>query len=314
MPKRKIIRTLRSMSPKQLGILLALFLLFVGLCFVLEKTGVMDKLLNDTGVTDTAALPADGTLEAHFIDVDNADAAFLTCNGKTLLIDAGEKSAGETVVKYLRDHGVQKLDYVIATHADADHIGGMRTVIEEFPVGKFLMAYMPKGAEPTTSTYLNLLLTLEEQNISIVDVKPGTAYALGEAKITILGPVKDSEDKNEQSVVCRVTHGTQRLLFTGDAGREAEKAMLNAGVDLSADLLKVGHHGSDTSSTAAFLKAVGAKIAVISCGANNDYGHPHKEVVQRIKKLDMTLYRTDQRGTVKVISDGKKLTVETEKG
>ncbi|MBO5796779.1 MAG: MBL fold metallo-hydrolase [Clostridia bacterium] len=132
MPKRKIARTLRNLTPKQLAILLALVVLFAGLCFVLEKTGVMDKLLSKAGVTDTAALPAEGTLEAHFIDVENADAAFITCDGKTLLIDAGEKSAGETVVKYLRDHGVQKLDYVIATHADADHIGGMRTVIEEF--------------------------------------------------------------------------------------------------------------------------------------------------------------------------------------
>ncbi|MBO5796780.1 MAG: MBL fold metallo-hydrolase [Clostridia bacterium] len=179
-------------------------------------------------------------------------------------------------------------------------------------MGQFLMAYMPKGAEPTTATYLNLLATLDEKNISVVDVKPGTAYALGEAKITILGPVKDSEDKNEQSVVCRVTHGSQRLLFTGDAGREAENNLLEAGVDLRADLLKVGHHGSSSSSTADFLKAVGAKIGIISCGVDNDYGHPHKEVLERMKKQGVTLYRTDRDGTVKVISDGKSLKIETE--
>lgn len=312
MSKRKIARTLRSLSPRQLAFLLVAVVLFAGLCFVLEKTGAMDKLLDTAGVTDSAALPADGTLEAHFIDVGNADAAFLTCDGVTLLIDAGEKGAGSTVVNYLRDHGVNRLDYVIATHADADHIGGMRTVLDEFPVGKFLMAYMPEGAEPTTATYVNLLLALEEKKIPVIDVQPGGEYALGEARLTILGPVEDSDDKNEQSVVCRVTHGSQRLLFTGDAGKEEETTLLQAGVDLRADLLKVGHHGSSTSSTADFLEAVGARIGVISCGVDNDYGHPHKEVLERLEAADVAVYRTDQSGTVKVTSDGKTLKVETE--
>lgn len=312
MYKQQLKRFLKTLTPKQLAFLLIAALLFVGLCFVLEKTGAMDNIFRAAGLDDTAALPANGTLEAHFIDVGNADACFVTCDGKTLLIDAGEKGTGDTVVAYLREHGVKRLDYVIVTHADADHIGGMRQVISTFPVGEFLMAFMPEGFEPTTSTYLNLLAELDEQNIAITDVRPNTTYQLGEAVITILGPVADSEDKNEQSVVCRVAHGSQRFLFTGDAGKEEENTLLQAGVDLRADVLKVGHHGSSTSSTTDFLQAVGAEIGIVSCGADNDYGHPHKEAVQRLTQADVTLYRTDRQGTVIVRSDGSALTVETQ--
>lgn len=312
MYKQELKRFFRSLTKQQKLFLLAAALVFVGLCFVLEITGVMDAILRFAGINDTVPLPANGTLEAHFIDVGNADACFVTCDGKTLLIDAGDKGTSDAVVDYLRDHGVKKLDYVIATHADADHIGGMRQVVSTFPVGEFLMAFMPEGFEPTTSTYLNLLNELDEQNIAVTDVRPNDTYPLGEAVITILGPVADSEDKNEQSVVCRVTHGAQRFLFTGDAGREEESSLLAAGVDLRADVLKVGHHGSSTSSTAEFLQAVEAEIGIVSCGEGNDYGHPHKEAVQRLSKAGVTLYRTDRQGTVIVRSDGDTLTVETE--
>lgn len=307
-------RHMRSLTPQQLLIVAVAALLFAGLCFLLEKTGAMDAALKFSGVRDTVSLPADGTLEAHFLDVGNADACFVTCDGMTLLIDAGEKSAGDTVVDHLKAHGVEKLDYVIATHADADHIGGMKEVISSFPVDNFLMAFMPEGAEPTTATYLNLLVALDEQGIAITDVQPNTDYALGEAVLTILGPVVDSDDKNEQSVICRVAHGSQRMLFVGDAGKEEEDSLLAAGVDLRADLLKVGHHGSSGSSTTAFLREVGAQMGIISCGADNDYGHPHTEAVERLTKAGVTLYRTDRQGTIVVRSDGDALTVETEYG
>lgn len=302
----------RSLTPRQIAVTLAAALLFAVLCFVLERTGVMDALLQETGVQNTPTTTA-GVLEAHFIDVGNADACLVTCDGKNLLIDAGEKSAGDTVAAYLKTHGVERLDYLIATHADADHIGGMRQIVESFPVSRCLMAFMPEGAEPTTSTYINLLVALDKKNVPVTDVQPGEEYALGEAVVTVLGPVAESSDKNEQSVVCRITHGDKRLLFVGDAGKEEETTLLEASVDLRADLLKVGHHGSRGSSTTPFLQAVGARVAVISCGADNSYGHPHKEAVNRLTAAGMTIYRTDQCGTIVARSDGKQITIETER-
>lgn len=308
------VRRLRDLSPRQLAVVLVLAVVFIGVCFVLENTGVMGRLLDAAGVTRTDALPADGVLEAHFLDVGNADAIFVTCNGKTLLIDAGERTSADTVTQYLSKRGVKKLDYVIATHADSDHIGGMKTVIERFQIGEFLMAFMPDGAEPTTSTYLNMLIALDEKGVSVTDVRPNTQYSFGEARITILGPVAESDDKNEQSVVCRISHGANRLLFMGDAGKEEEDTLLAAGVDLRADLLKVGHHGSKYSSTDEFLAAVNAEFCVISCGADNDYGHPHEDALARLQKHGATVFRTDQNGTVVVTSDGKSLAITAEDG
>lgn len=302
----------RSLTPRQIAVTLTAALLFAVLCFVLERTGVMDALLQETGVQNTPTTTA-GVLEAHFIDVGNADACLVTCDGKNLLIDAGEKSAGDTVAAYLKAHGVERLDYLIATHADADHIGGMRQIVESFPVSRCLMAFMPEGAEPTTSTYINLLAALDKKSVPVTDVQPGEEYALGEAVVTVLGPVAESSDKNEQSVVCRITHGDKRLLFVGDAGKEEETTLLEASVDLRADLLKVGHHGSRGSSTTPFLQAVGARVAVISCGADNSYGHPHKEAVSRLAAAGMTIYRTDQCGTIVARSDGKQIMIETER-
>ena len=294
------------------AILWGVVLLLLILCAFLERAGLFRKWSLALGLTSSYEV-AEGTLEAHFLDVGNGDAVFVTCGGQTLLIDAGDLSAGDTVVTYLKTHGVTRLDYIIATHADADHIGGMRAVAETFEVGNCLLAYMPKGSEPTTSSYIRLLRTLEERGVPVTDVKAGTVYPLGDASLAILGPVADSEDKNEQSVVCRVIHGQNRFLFTGDAGEEEETTLLNAGADLRAEVLKVGHHGSAFSSTAAFLKAVGARYGVISCGVDNEYDHPHDAALRRLNEAGVTLYRTDRRGTVKIVSDGETLAVETER-
>lgn len=309
-------QTKRPMTPRKRWMTSAAVLLLALVCFALERSGVTAWLLQQTGVQPTEPAAAAGVLEAHFLDVGNADACFITCDGQNVLIDAGEKSAGETVVAYLKAHGVQRLDYLIATHADADHIGGMRHVVENVPVSQCLMAFMPEGAEPTTSTYLNLLAALEAQNVPVTDVRvtdTPAVYALGEAQITVLGPVAPSDDRNEQSVVCRVSHGQRRLLLTGDAGKEEERTLLEAGVDLRADVLKVGHHGSRGSSTTSFLQAVGARWAIVSCGADNDYGHPHAETLERLADAGLTVYRTDRDGTVVARSDGVQWTFAVER-
>ena len=288
-------------------------------CLLITLSETMDPPLLPTwkeifqavGVTDPE--PLDTEMEVHVIDVGNADAILVRNQGKNLLIDAGERDDGDRVVAYLRQKGIGRLDMLIASHADADHIGGMKTVVEEMEIGTFLMAFMPEGHTPTTKTYENLLNAVAVKGLVITPAEAGDRYALGDAELLILGPVGDFEDNNNQSVVCKVTFGARKFLFMGDAEKEAEDALIHAGSDLSADFLKVGHHGSNTSTQERLLQRVSPKIAVISCGADNSYGHPHSEVLDRLEQRHITVYRSDRNGHIQVTTDGATLTVTTEK-
>lgn len=288
-------------------------LLLLLACFVLDQAGVWDRLMGRMGLYPTAGPPEPDTLEVHFLDVGNADAALLMCDGAAMLIDGGDPEDGDMLLRHLRACGVEKLDLVIATHPDSDHVGGLIDLIGRIPVDRMLLSFMPEGAEPTTAVYLTLLERLESRRILTVNVKAGALYSLGSARVEILGPAVPSLDENEQSVVCRITYGENSFLFTGDAGEEEERSLLAAGTDLSADVLKVGHHGSYTSTTSDFLKAASPRWAVISCGEGNPYGHPHQSVVNRLKRAGVTVFRTDKSGTVVMVSDGSDITVRTEK-
>lgn len=234
--------------------------------------------------------------------------------GASLLIDAGEKDDGERVLAYLRGQGVDKLDMVIATHADADHIGGMKTVINGMDIDAFLMATMPEGYTPTTKTYTGMLEALAGQGVKITEAKPGARYPLGDAALDILGPAAEFEENNNQSVVCKVTFGAKKFLFMGDAEKQAEAELLSKGLDLSADVIKVGHHGSDTSTTDKLLDAVKPRYAFVTCGAGNSYGHPDKSTLNKLKARNITAYRSDLNGTVVAATDGSQITITTEKG
>ncbi len=298
---------------KQEKIITAVVVIVAVVAVILSATGGMDRLLERFGIRDAVVQPMETQLEMHVIDVGNADSIWLTNQGVNLLIDAGERSAGDTVVSYLRAHGVERLDYVIATHADADHIGGMKTVISSFEVGRYMMSFMDDAHTPTTSTYLNLLDKLDELQIEVEDVKAGKAFSVGDAAVQVLSPTRLYDDNNNQSVVCRVTFGARRFLLMGDAEKEAESDLLANGTDLSADFIKLGHHGSSSSSQEAFLRAVSPRYAVMTCGKDNSYGHPHKEVLERLDKLGITYYRSDRNGTVVARCDGQDITVTTER-
>lgn len=290
------------------ALLLAVVLL---LCFVSEKTGFTDRLLLLSGVADPHTLPSNGQLQVHTLDVGNADALLLLCDGEAMLIDAGEHNDGDDVTEYLQKFGIHHLKYVIATHADADHIGGMREVLQNFTVGEYLMATMPQGAEPTTATYLNLLSFLDERQIAVSEVTVGMTRTFGGAQIRVLAPVFESEDSNEQSVVCMVTYGDTRFLFMGDAGESVEAALLSD--NIRADFLKVSHHGADNATSEAFLRRVSPSVAVISCGRDNPYGHPTAAVLSRLEAAGVCVYRTDRHGHVIACSDGQSVQVtETE--
>ncbi|MCL2885026.1 MAG: MBL fold metallo-hydrolase, partial [Oscillospiraceae bacterium] len=252
-------------------------------------------------------------LEIHVFDVGNADCILVTLSGQTLLIDAAEAVSAQKVVSDLKTLQVTKLNYVIATHFDADHIGGMSTVFNTFPVDTFLMAPMPADKTPTTATYRGMLDTMQKKHIQYTEAVPGQTYPLGGATIHILGPVGEAVDNNNHSVVTKITFGSRSFLLMGDAGTTEEQALLGSGQDLSADVLKVGHHGSNTSSGADFLSAVGPRYALISCGLGNPYGHPGDKTIGRLQAVRAQIYRTDVQGTLTVTSDGKTITVSTEK-
>ncbi|MCI9405757.1 MAG: MBL fold metallo-hydrolase [Oscillospiraceae bacterium] len=250
----------------------------------------------------------------HMIDVGQGDGILIQTREKTVLIDAGERDQGQTIYDYLRSAGIKRLDLVIATHPHADHIGGLAQVLEQVPAGEILMPQLADSMVPTTAVFRRLLETAEKQNIPVTAAGPGLSYDLGEGVLlTVLSPAGDYQDLNDYSVVCRLDSGETSFLFTGDAEKEVEEDLIDLGADLRADVLKAGHHGSSTSSSEAFLNAVSPKIAAISCGADNDYGHPHQEVLASFSQRDISVYRTDLAGSVVFATDGKEITVQTER-
>lgn len=251
--------------------------------------------------------------QVHYIDVGQGDCSLVVCDGQTLLIDAGENGHETEVINYLRSLGIDKLDYIIATHPHSDHIGGLPEVIEEFGMDNIIMPRLTKEQTPTTKTYTRMLEEIKASGAKVISAKVGSTYTLGEASFEILGPVSDStEDLNSMSVVAKVTHGENSFLFTGDAESDEEREIIGAGVDLDADVLKMGHHGSNTSSCKEFLAEVTPEICVIMCGEDNDYGHPHKEPLERLKKYTNEIYRTDICGDIVISSDGKNLDINYE--
>lgn len=248
-----------------------------------------------------------GDLVVHFIDVGQGDSILIEFRDKTMLIDAGERGMGERVIAYLDERNVEELDVVVATHAHSDHIGGLGSVVSAYPVGRFVDAAQPHS----TATYEDLLVLVEEQGIPYTAAERGQTIALDpDLEILVLNPTPQPlGDTNEDSVVLKVTYGEISYLFMGDAGNAAEESMMEAGLDLDADVLKVGHHASRYASSAEFLAAVSPAISVIPVGEGNDYGHPHEEAVERIEATGSRIYRTDLDGTVIVATDGRALTV-----
>lgn len=259
-----------------------------------------------------SAPPAEGELRVRVLDVGNADCIILQSKGQAVLIDAGDTDDDSAVLTALRNAGVAKLDYVIATHADADHIGGMDTVIRNIPIDTFLMSFMPESHTPTTRTYERMLQAMLDCDVTPIEATYGAVYTFGDATITILSGLSQYTDPNDQSVVCRVTHGEMDFLFMGDAGKEVEREILKAVPTLDVEVLKVGHHGSKNSSDGGFVRSVSPNIAVITCGYNNSYKHPHSETLQTLKRNGVQVYRSDLNGELVITSDGKTVTVMPE--
>ncbi|WZL73883.1 ComEC/Rec2 family competence protein [Clostridiaceae bacterium 35-E11] len=244
-------------------------------------------------------------LEVHFIDVGQADSILVRNKDAFILIDAGNNEDETLVVDYLKKQKVKKLDYVIGTHPHEDHIGGLDAVINEFDLSTI---YMPKVSH-TSKTYKDVLIAIKNKKLKIEVPTVGTKFQVGDAEGMILAPNANAyEDLNNYSIVIKLTHGDNTFLFTGDAEKISEEEMMNKRFDLSADVLKLGHHGSHSSTTPKFLDRVNPQYAVIMVGKENDYKHPHKEVMDQLKDKGIKVYRTDQNGTIVITSDKKSLT------
>lgn len=250
-------------------------------------------------------------LTVSFIDIGQGDSILLQCKDESMLIDAGENDKGDTVVNYLESHNATKLKYAVATHPHSDHIGGMDTVLKNIQTDSLIC---PKVTY-NTKTWKDVETEAKSQNTKIEYANAGESYTLGDATFTIISPKKNHiySDCNNYSVVIKADYGENSFLFTGDAEKLVEDEILESNYNIKADVLKVGHHGSSTSSSEKFLNKVSPKYAVISCGVNNEYGHPHKETLEKLKERNIKTYRTDLEGTVVAQSDGKEISFSTEK-
>lgn len=276
-------------------------LLFLSGC---GNSRTIEWKIQDTPKAAKAGL-GDG-LEVHFIDVGQGDATLIRQGEHAMLIDAGDNSKGTAVQSYLMSQKIEKLDYVIGTHPDSDHIGGLDVVLYKFEWDTVMMPEQKKA----TRTYEDVLKVIQHKNCQITVPKAGDIYELGMAEFTIVCPQKTDygQDSNNGSIGLRLTYGDTHFLFTGDAEKAAEQDMLESGMELSADVFKAAHHGSDTANTEEFLEAVNPKAVVISCGEGNSYGHPRAEVMNRLWQMSVEVYRTDEQGTIVAYSDGRNIT------
>ncbi|MDU1601571.1 MAG: ComEC/Rec2 family competence protein [Clostridium sp.] len=246
-----------------------------------------------------------GELKVHFIDVGQADSILIQQGNENMLIDAGNNEDEDTIKSYLNNLGITEFKYVVGTHAHEDHIGSLDYIMNSFKVGKI---YFPK-VTATTKKFENLVKAVKNKGMQFTAPKVGEIFNLGQAKCTILAPNSNNyEDANNDSIVIKLEYGSNSFMFTGDAEDVSEKEMLSKGLDLKADVLKVGHHGSKSSSCDEFLNTVNPKYAVISVGKDNDYGHPNKESLQRLSSRGIQIYRTDESGTIVATSDGYNIT------
>ncbi|MDP4089088.1 MAG: ComEC/Rec2 family competence protein [Bacillota bacterium] len=252
-----------------------------------------------------------GGLKVHFIDVGQADSILIQQGENFMLIDAGNNADNETVKNYLDKQGVKELQYFVGTHSDEDHIGSADYVINSFKVGK---VYFPKQTA-TTKTFKDFTAAVKAKGQGLTVPKVGETFKLGDAQCTVLAPNSSSyKDDNDYSIVIKLTYGETSFLLTGDAEAASESEMLKNGIDLRADVLKVSHHGSKTSSSEDFLKAVKPEYAVISVGKDNKYKHPDQGTMDRLKAIGAVVYRTDENGTVVATSNGKEITFNTKPG
>lgn len=262
----------------------------------------------------STAVHTEGTAEVHFIDVDQGDCSLVISDGKTLLIDTGEKEHAQKVCEYMRKNDVEKIDYMLLSHQHSDHMGGASEIINSIDVENIIIPKLSDDMTPTTKFYENFLLSVQNKGLKLTAAVPGNVYEIGECNLEIISPVEEYNDLNNVSAAAILTHGENKFLFTGDIEKKAEKDIIDDGRLTEVDVYKSAHHGSNTSNCKEFLEIVKPDYAVIMCGAGNSYKHPNEDAVERIRKYTDQIYRTDLDGTIVFTSSEEELSVSTKKG
>ena len=256
------------------------------------------------------SVPEGSDFAVHYIDVGQADCTLVLCDDKTMLIDGGNVDDSSLVVSYLKKMDIDYLDYVVCTHAHEDHVGGLSGALSYAKAGT---VFAPES-ESDSKAYTNFKKKVLAQGLDIKHPIDGDEFSLGSSTVQVLGPVyEDENDLNNTSIVLKVIYGETSFLFTGDAERSEENDIMDEGYDLSATVLKVGHHGSETSTSYRFLREVMPKYAIISVGRDNSYGHPHDEPLSRLKDAGAEIFRTDECGDIIAESDGLTVKIHTAK-
>ena len=299
-----------KLPPEALSVLEAVPIVLTKTAEVLDALALrLSDFLEELQSTSGAELPDNSSFAVHYIDVGQADCALVVCDGAYMLIDGGNAEDSDLVYTYLKNNGIDHLDYMIASHAHEDHIGGLSGAAYAATVGTALSPV----TEGDTKVFKNLVKALAQQDVELTVPSPGDTFALGSAQVEILGPLKDYDDTNDTSIVLSVDYGETTFLFTGDMESTAEADLVEAGADLDATVLKVGHHGSSSSTSYRFLREVMPDYAVIPVGKRNTYGHPAEAVLSRLEDAEVEIYRTDLHGTIIAESDGTTVTFTTEK-
>ncbi len=253
---------------------------------------------------------ATAELTVHFLDVGQGDAAIVLCDGEAMMIDGGESKYSQLIFSYLRKTlNLSYIDVMVASHPHADHVGGLSAALNACQVG---VLYTPEADYPS-KTWDSVLKYADAQGTPVIIPMPGDVFDLGGATVEVLGPLWYSNNTNDLSLIMRITYGDVSFLFTGDAEWDEEHDLVEAGIDINADVLKVCHHGSSTSSSYVFLREVSPKYAVISVGEDNQYDHPTVETLSRLTDVGAVIYRTDEQGTIICTTDGTTVTFQTER-
>lgn len=279
------------------AVLMAVALIIYGICF----GGTEDSYGMDTNTN------VEGEIKVSFVDVGQADCILIQNDNENMLIDAGNNEDGEKLVSYFESLGINNFKYVVGTHPHEDHIGGLDDIINNFEVSNI---YMP-DVITTTMTFEDVIDAIDKKNLTITVPEIGDVFDVGDASVKVLYTGVDDSDLNDTSIVLKLYYGNVNFLFTGDATENVEKTLLDD--EIESNVLKVGHHGSKYSSTSEFLEKVNPEYAVISVGAGNSYGHPESVVLNRLSNLNTQVYRTDEKGTIVITSDGDSINIDSYK-
>lgn len=308
----------RKRPLKITGALAAVIVLVLSLLITFVPEAGLPSWSELFGAASSGDISEVGTQEGspfsvYYLDVGQADCELILCGESAVLIDAGDVDAFPTIDAFLKSKEVKTIQYFILSHAHADHIGSADEVLENYTVENVILPKYTEENMPTSTVYEDVLTALSDFQGRVIAAAPGNTYQLPEFRFTVLAPNADYKELNDTSVVVRAVYGETAFLFQGDAEKRSEQAILDLGLDVRADVIKLGHHGSTTSSTETYLQAVSPKFAAISCGENNSYNFPSQTILKRLDSMGIDYRRTDLNGTITVHSDGHEISVETER-